>query len=109
MTINTKQMRELAQKEAERKNKSKLENIEKTVNYFLDMILKAANKGLFEKKTTCVIKRGVNKFFVQTSDDGNGFDAYDMEAVVKKIRERGFKVEFVEKQKGYSKLNFNWE
>jgi hypothetical protein len=82
------------------------------IEHFTESLQGYAEKGLFKKKTTCLVRSNdhdQNKYYCQTGTGGEGFTILDIHPVIEGIEKMGFTVNFVSKSKGYSQLDISWE
>jgi hypothetical protein len=105
--VNAKELNEIAKNFIEEERKGSDENIKKVVEFFTKDLKKIAEKGRFEKKTTCLIKKDKYSYHCQTENDGGGFLVENIFDVIREIRKLGFEVHFKVK-KGYCPLDISW-
>ena len=102
------ELRQIAQNASIEKAIENDENAQKAVDHFLEDLETYANMGRFERKTTCLVHKSGNKFFCQTGNGGEGFVINNINLMIAKIEQLGFKVNFSRKT-GYCPLTISWK
>lgn len=105
--MTPEELRQISKQNQEKIVEKAMQNTNYAVKYFLKDLETYAKMGRYERKTTCLVHKKDKQYWCQTENDGNGFEVYNIDAVIKSIRALGFTVNFVQK-KGYCPLTIGW-
>lgn len=82
--------------------------VERAVQHFLSLFEAQALQGNLSCKLSCLLRKEENTYFCQTGEE-DGFDIHNMDAVLSKLRNLGFKVVLVDTGATYIALKATWE